>query len=99
MKTFGFSDLEATLLLLPFDYVQRFFVLLLEYLERFQSPELCVKCAVFLIKIHHGVLTSSPQYFNLVEQLRIRSMETVEKLRVTKKPFFNPCGMSFSSLE
>lgn len=77
-----FSDLEATLLLLPFDYVQKLFALLIEYLSRFQSPELCVKCAVFLMKIHHGVLTSSHQYLNVVEQLRTRCMETVETLRV-----------------
>ncbi len=77
-----FSDLEAALLLLPFDYVQKLFLLLIDYLDRFQSPELCVKCAIFLIKIHHGVLTSSHQYLNIVEQLRTRCMETVEKLRV-----------------
>jgi len=47
---FLFSDLEAALLLLPFDYVQKLFSLLIYYLDRFQSPELCVKCAVFLIK-------------------------------------------------
>ncbi len=77
-----FSDLEAALLLLPFDYVQKLFSLLIDYLDRFQSPELCVKCAIFLIKIHHGVLTSSHQYLNIVEQLRTRCIETVEKLRV-----------------
>ena len=81
---FRCSELEATLLLLPFDYVQKLFVLLLDYLERFQSPELCVKCVVFLMKIHHVVLTSSSQYLNLVEQLRMRSMETVEQLRVRR---------------
>ncbi len=74
--------MEATLLLLPFDYVQKLLTLLIEYLSRFQSPELCVKCAVFLIKIHHGVLTSSHQYLNLVEQLRTRCTETVDQLRV-----------------
>ncbi|CAF4286178.1 unnamed protein product, partial [Rotaria sordida] len=75
------SDLEATLLLLPFDYVQKLLSLLIYYLDRFQSPELCVKCAVFLIKIHHGVLTSSHQYLNIVEQLRTHCMDAVEKLR------------------
>ncbi|CAF0863198.1 unnamed protein product [Adineta steineri] len=75
------SDLEAALLLLPFDYVQKLLSLLIYYLDRFQSPELCIKCAVFLIKIHHGVLTSSHQYLNIVEQLRTRCMDTVEKLR------------------
>ena len=45
-----FSDLEAALLLLPFDYVQKLLSLLVYYLDRFQSPELCIKCAVFLIK-------------------------------------------------
>ena len=47
---FFFSDLEAMLLLLPFDYVHRLLTLLIEYLDRQQSVELCVKCAVFLIK-------------------------------------------------
>ncbi|CAF3150336.1 unnamed protein product [Rotaria sp. Silwood2] len=75
------SDLEAMLLLLPFDYVQKLLSLLVYYLDRFQSPELCVKCAVFLIKIHHGVLTSSHQYLNIVEQLRTCCIDTVEKLR------------------
>jgi len=74
--------LEATLLLLPFDYVLKLLSLLIDYLDRFQSPELCIKCAIFLIKIHHGVLTSSHQYLNIVEQLRTRCMDTVEKLRV-----------------
>ncbi|CAF4660596.1 unnamed protein product, partial [Rotaria sp. Silwood2] len=32
-------------------------------------------------RIHHGVLTSSHQYLNIVEQLRTRCMDTVEKLR------------------
>ncbi len=101
--------MEATLLLLPFDYVQKFLSLLIEYLDRFQSPELCVKCAVFLIKIHHGVLTSSHQYLNLVEQLRTRCMETVEKLRVRKignilkKSFFrfvkNNVGFNLAGLK
>jgi hypothetical protein len=78
------SDLEATLLLLPFDYVQKLLTLLIEYLDRFQSPELCVKCVVFLMKIHHGILTSSHQYLNLVEQLRTSCMKTIEQLRVSR---------------
>lgn len=47
---FFFSDLEATLLLLPFDYVQRLLTLMIEYLDHHQSSELCVKCVVFLLK-------------------------------------------------
>ncbi|CAF3764774.1 unnamed protein product [Rotaria sp. Silwood1] len=47
----------------------------------YTAEQLCVKCAIFLIKIHHGVLTSSHQYLNIVEQLRTRCMDTVEKLR------------------
>lgn len=61
LKKIAASDLEAALLLLPFDYVQRLLTLLIEYLDRHQSAELCVKCAGFLIKIHHGVLPSSHQ--------------------------------------
>ncbi|CAF4839030.1 unnamed protein product [Rotaria sp. Silwood1] len=81
LRKISASDLEATLLLLPFDYVQKLLSLLIYYLDRFQSPELCIKCAVFLIKIHHGVLTSSHQYLNIVEQLRTHCIDTVEKLR------------------
>ncbi len=40
---------------------------------------------LFVIRIHHGVLTSSHQYLNIVEQLRTRCMDTVEKLRVNSK--------------
>jgi len=81
LKKVAASDLEATLLLLPFDYVQRLLTLMIEYLDHHQSSELCVKCVVFLLKIHHGVLTSSHQYSNLVEQLRTRCLNTVEELR------------------
>ncbi|CAF2344535.1 unnamed protein product [Rotaria sp. Silwood2] len=64
LRKISASDLEVTLLLLPFDYN---YVLNVLYF--------------FLIKIHHGVLTSSHQYLNIVEQLRTRCMDTVEKLR------------------
>ncbi|CAF1066226.1 unnamed protein product [Adineta ricciae] len=92
LRKISASDLEAALLLLPFDYVQKLLTLLVYYLDRFQSPELCVKCAVFLIKIHHGVLTSSHQYLNIVEQLRTRCMETVETLR-------NNVGFNYAGLK
>ncbi|CAF3740693.1 unnamed protein product [Rotaria socialis] len=91
LRKISASDLEAALLLLPFDYVQKFLSLIIYYLDRFQSPELCVKCAVFLIKIHHGLLTSSHQYLNIVEQLRTRCMDTVEKLRTNVG--FNLAGL------
>jgi len=91
LRKISASELEAALLLLPFDYVLKLLSLLIYYLDRYQSAELCLKCAIFLIKIHHGVLTSSHQYLSIIEQLRTRCMDTVEKLRNTTG--FNLAGL------
>ena len=36
-----------------------------------------------LLRIHHGVLTSSHQYLSIVEQLRTRCLSAIEQLRVS----------------
>jgi len=91
LKKIPSSDLEAALLLLPFDYVQKLLTLMINFFDKNLSSELCLKCSIFLMKIHHGVLTSSSQFLPIVEQLRTKCLNTIENLRNTVG--FNLAGL------
>ncbi|CAF0782132.1 unnamed protein product [Didymodactylos carnosus] len=93
LKKIPSSDLEAALLLLPFDYVQKFLILMISFLDNNVSLELCLKSTIFLMKIHHGLLTSSQQFLPIVEQLRTKCSMIIENLR--NNVGFNLAGLKF----
>ena len=47
---FNKSEFETTLLVLEFEHARILLELLCKFLKRNKEPELCLKCAVFLLK-------------------------------------------------
>lgn len=72
------SDLEETLLLLPFNYVVQLLEILVDLLELQWDTEYLCKCAVFLMRIHFAQLTSSPKLHPLLGRLRNMQREIAE---------------------
>jgi len=94
MKRIKAPELEESLLILPFHKVS---LLLNVLLELFQSSvhetELLVRILVFVLKVHHGQVSTSKDLLETVRQLRTISQKRIaEKLDQTG---FNLAGLSF----
>lgn len=72
------SDLEETLLLLPFSYAVQLLEILADLLDLQWDTEYLCKCALFLMRIHFMQLTSSPKLHPLLGRLRNMQKEIAE---------------------
>lgn len=77
------SELEETLLLLPFsaacDILQRLPALL----EKDYHSELIARLALCLIQAHHGPITTNTNILSTLEKVKTLAMEKISTLRVT----------------
>ncbi|XP_054714076.1 WD repeat-containing protein 3-like [Uloborus diversus] len=64
------SELEGTLLYLPFNYVLDFLRIICEFVERSWDTELCERCASFLVRIHFGQILSAQHFQPVIEKLK-----------------------------
>merc|ERR1712244_87494 len=64
------SDLLGSLLSLPFNFVLQILPLMDSLLQQNKNIELVCKCVNFLLKIHHGEITSSPGHAAVVSRLK-----------------------------
>lgn len=79
-----FSELEETLLLLPFsaacDILQKLPVLL----KKDYYAELLARLALCLIQAHHGPIIANGNLLSIVENVKTLAMEKISTLRVMK---------------
>jgi U3 small nucleolar RNA-associated protein 12 len=63
-------DLEAALLILPYHYVVRFLALLVKLAEHGMELEVCTRCVVFLLNIHHKRISHQSDLLSTLLALR-----------------------------
>ncbi|XP_059175700.1 WD repeat-containing protein 3-like [Physella acuta] len=87
------SELLGALLSLPFSYVSKVLPVLDLCLTKQLETELVCKCLNFLLKIHHGEITSNPSHSPVIEKLKEHCVGAVHHQRDLTA--FNAAGLSF----
>lgn len=75
------SELEESLLVLPFSYVPDLLTLFRDYIRRSQDVELICRCLLFLLRIHFGEVTSNRPLLGVIEDLKSCSISRVMEVR------------------
>jgi U3 small nucleolar RNA-associated protein 12 len=79
------SELEESLLVLPFSFVMDFLKLLNEWIKNGWEIELSCRCLFFLLRIHHNQIVSSKALVSVMDSLRQNTRKRVTELRVIFK--------------
>lgn len=74
-------ELEQALLLLPFQLVQRLLDYLSRLLEEGVEVELCWRCVVFVLRIHHTQIVANRTLITTLEKLRSRLRDRLLEYR------------------
>ncbi|RNA37212.1 WD repeat-containing 3, partial [Brachionus plicatilis] len=77
------SEIETTLLVLEFEYVKILLQLLCKFIKESKQIELCIRCALFLLKINYGQITTTQSLLPLIEQLRAICYKQGSEIRDT----------------
>ncbi|XP_056415962.1 WD repeat-containing protein 3 [Hyla sarda] len=75
------SELEESLLVLPFSYVPDLLTLFRDYIRRSQDVELVCRCLFFLLRIHFGEITSNHMLLGVMEDLKGCTISRVSEVR------------------
>lgn len=78
-----FSDLEETLLLLPYTSACELLPLLKPLLKRTLHGDLVCRLLVFLIKVHHRPISATPSLQPLIAELSQLALARAQELRVS----------------
>ncbi|XP_046849685.1 WD repeat-containing protein 3-like [Xenia sp. Carnegie-2017] len=87
------SELEESLLVLPFDYVIDVLKLLLEWIKNGWETELSCRCLFFLLRIHHNKIISTPRLLPVIDSIRSHCRSRVREMKDTVG--FNFAGLQF----
>jgi len=87
------SELEESLIVLPFPFVVDLLQLINEWLIKSWSIERVTRCMTFLLKIHHNQITSSPVLLKTIESLKAHTQQSVQLVR--DQVGFNLAGLKF----
>ncbi|XP_033635246.1 WD repeat-containing protein 3-like [Asterias rubens] len=87
------SELEEALLVIPFSYVLDLLPLLETFINSGWQVELSCRCLLFLLRVHHGQITSSQVLLPIIDKVRSSSMRQVHHLR--DQIGFNLAGLQF----
>ncbi|XP_046574753.1 LOW QUALITY PROTEIN: WD repeat-containing protein 3-like [Haliotis rubra] len=93
IKRIKSSELEEALLVLPFNYVMDLLKVLDIFLQAGWEPELSCRCLLFLLRVHHGQITSSQTLLPVIDRLRSSTLSQVTQLR--DQIGFNLAGLQF----
>nr|XP_054753493.1 WD repeat-containing protein 3-like [Lytechinus pictus] len=93
IKKIKSSELEESLLVLPLDYVLQLLPLLETLIQESREVELACRCLLFLLRIHHGQITSNHKLLPMIDRLRKTTLTKADKLRDTIG--FNLAGLRF----
>ncbi|KAF6076330.1 WD repeat domain 3 [Phyllostomus discolor] len=75
------SELEESLLVLPFSYVPDILKLFHEFLQLGSDVELLCRCLFFLLRIHFGQITSNQMLVPVIEKLKETTISKVSQVR------------------
>uniref|UniRef100_A0A6I8RCF7 WD repeat-containing protein 3 n=3 Tax=Xenopus tropicalis TaxID=8364 RepID=A0A6I8RCF7_XENTR len=75
------SELEESLLVLPFSYVSDALALFRDYIRQGRDVELICRCLFFLLRIHFGQITSNQMLLGVIEDLKNCTISRVAEVR------------------
>ncbi|KAM4795352.1 WD repeat-containing protein 3 isoform 1-T2 [Rhinophrynus dorsalis] len=75
------SELEESLLVLPFSYVPDVLSLFRDYIRLGLDVELICRCLFFLLRIHFGQITSNQMLLGVIEDLKNCTISRVSEVR------------------
>ncbi|XP_055954643.1 WD repeat-containing protein 3 [Patella vulgata] len=93
IKKIKSSELEESLLVLPFPYVSDLLQVLDKFLTLGWETELVCRCLFFLLRVHQGQITSNQVLLPVVDRLRSATSNRVNQLR--DQIGFNLAGLQF----
>lgn len=93
LKKVKSSELEESLLVMPFSYVLDLFPLLEIFINQGWEVELSCRCLFFLLRVNHGQITSSQVLLPIIDRLRSTTLSKVAQLKDTIG--FNLAGLQF----
>uniref|UniRef100_A0A8C0RDT1 Small-subunit processome Utp12 domain-containing protein n=1 Tax=Canis lupus familiaris TaxID=9615 RepID=A0A8C0RDT1_CANLF len=91
------SELEESLLVLPFSYVPDLLKLLNEFIQLGSDIELLCRCLFFLLRIHFGQITSNQMLVPVIEKLKETTISKVSQVRDVIG--FNRAGLEYLKRE
>ncbi|KAM8976599.1 WD repeat-containing protein 3 isoform 2-T2 [Pelodytes ibericus] len=97
LKKVKSSELEESLLVLPFSYVPDVLALCRDYIHAGQDVELICRCLLFLLRIHFGQITSNHMLLEVMEDLKKCTISRVAEVRDVMG--MNMAGLQFLKRE
>uniref|UniRef100_A0A3B4UMW4 WD repeat-containing protein 3 n=1 Tax=Seriola dumerili TaxID=41447 RepID=A0A3B4UMW4_SERDU len=91
------SELEVSLLVLPFPYVPELLRLFNSYIQQGLEVELVCRCLFFLLKIHFGQISSNQMLLSVIDELRMNTLSKVHEIRDVMG--FNSAALQFLQRE
>uniref|UniRef100_A0A3Q3QZH0 Small-subunit processome Utp12 domain-containing protein n=1 Tax=Monopterus albus TaxID=43700 RepID=A0A3Q3QZH0_MONAL len=91
------SELEISLLVLPFPYVPKLLKLFSSYIRQGLEVELVCRCLFFLLKIHFGQISSNQMLLSVIDELRTNTLSKVHEIRDVMG--FNSAALQFLQRE
>ncbi|XP_046902747.1 WD repeat-containing protein 3 [Hypomesus transpacificus] len=91
------SELEESLLVLPFPYVPDLLSLFNSYIQDGLEVELVCRCLLFLVRIHFGQISSNQMLLTAIDGLRTNTISRVRQIRDVMG--FNSAGLQFLQRE
>ncbi|XP_032372219.1 WD repeat-containing protein 3 [Etheostoma spectabile] len=91
------SELEVSLLVLPFPYIPELLTLFNSYIKQGLEVELVCRCLFFLLKIHFGQISSNQMLLSVIDELRTNTVSKVREIRDVMG--FNSAALQFLQRE
>ncbi|XP_075994682.1 WD repeat-containing protein 3 [Genypterus blacodes] len=91
------SELEVSLLVLPFPYVPELLTLFNSFIHQSLEVELVCRCLFFLLRIHFGQISSNQMLLSVINQLRTNTLSKVCEIRDVMG--FNSAALQFLQRE
>ncbi|KAM3861701.1 WD repeat-containing protein 3 [Diretmus argenteus] len=91
------SELEVSLLVLPFPYVPDLLTLFNSYVQQGLEVELVCRCLFFLLRIHFGQISSNQMLLSVIDELKTNTVSKVHEIRDVLG--FNGAGLQFLQRE
>jgi len=97
LKKIRSSELEESLLVLPFSNVMDLLQLINLWMQNTWEVELTSRCLFFLLRIHHGQITSNEVLLTTIESIKDNSRSCIQELK--DQVGFNLAGLRYIQSE
>lgn len=91
------SELEVSLLVLPFPYIPELLKLFNSFIRDGLEVELVCRCLFFLLRIHFGQISSNQMLLSVIDELRTNTLSKVREIRDVMG--FNSAALQFLQRE